>query len=119
MSYTLLFSPFSNTFNKEIGVTDTCAKLCGMLNNSVDIDACNIMCDAIGVESFWQLFVKYVLHEWCACDASIDQLLWLTDWMTIWFINVDLIIFNRVTPFFNFIFLLLLFIIGAFIYVTM
>lgn len=31
-----------------------------MLNNSVDIDACNVMCDAFGSERFWQLFVRYV-----------------------------------------------------------
>lgn len=42
----------------EIGVTDTCEKICSLLNSSVDVDACNVMCDAIGSQKFWQLFVR-------------------------------------------------------------
>lgn len=61
---------------EKVGVIDTCQKLCGMLNSTVDIDACTVMCDAIGVEAFWQLFVKVGINPIYACElvnACIPQ----------------------------------------------
>jgi len=52
----------------KIGVTDTCDKICNMLNSSVDIDACNVMCDAIGSARFWQLFVSVGINPIYACE---------------------------------------------------
>lgn len=31
-----------------------------MLNNSVDVAFCTGICDKVGADAFWQLFVKYV-----------------------------------------------------------
>lgn len=52
----------------KIGVTDTCDKICSMLNNSVEVDACNVMCDGIGSERFWQLFVSAGINPIYACE---------------------------------------------------
>lgn len=52
----------------KIGVDDTCDKICGMLNNTGDVDACTVMCDAIGSERFWQLFVSAGINPIYACE---------------------------------------------------
>lgn len=53
---------------EKIGVIDTCEKLCGMLNSSLDVKLCTDMCDAIGIQSFWQLFVKVDINPIYACE---------------------------------------------------
>lgn len=53
---------------EKIGVTDTCDKICGMLNSTIDIDACNVMCTAIGSNNFWELFVKVDINPIYACE---------------------------------------------------
>jgi hypothetical protein len=52
----------------KIGITDTCDKICGQLNSSVDVDACNVMCGTIGSQKFWQLFVSPGINPIYACE---------------------------------------------------
>jgi len=52
----------------KIGITDTCAKICSQLNDSVDIIACESLCDTIGIEKFWQMFVSAGINPIWACE---------------------------------------------------
>lgn len=52
----------------KIGVTDTCEKICSLLNSSIDVDMCNTMCDAIGSEKFWQLILSAGINPIYACE---------------------------------------------------
>jgi hypothetical protein len=52
----------------KIGVTDTCDKICGLLNSTTDVPVCESLCDAIGVTKFWQMFTSAGLNSIWACE---------------------------------------------------
>jgi len=52
----------------KIGVADTCSKICDMLNDSVDVVACESLCEAVNVTFFWQMFVSVGINPIWACE---------------------------------------------------
>jgi len=56
------------TIITRIGVDSTCDKLCGLLNSSSDQLLCNTLCDTIGFNAFWEMFVKDGINPIWACE---------------------------------------------------
>jgi len=52
----------------KIGVMDTCEKICGLLNDTVDVTVCEGLCDTVGIDKFWQMFVSAGINPIWACE---------------------------------------------------
>ncbi|EGC35185.1 hypothetical protein DICPUDRAFT_20777, partial [Dictyostelium purpureum] len=50
------------------GVIETCPKICGYLNKTVEIDICESLCDLVGVDEFWKIFVLNDINPFYACQ---------------------------------------------------
>jgi len=52
----------------KVGVSVTCDKICGFLNASADIQLCTSLCDAIGIQEFWEMFEDAGINPIWACE---------------------------------------------------
>ncbi|GAM18048.1 hypothetical protein SAMD00019534_012230 [Acytostelium subglobosum LB1] len=52
----------------EYGVEESCSLICGHLNNSNARTTCTVLCDVIGVDKFWKIFLLDGINPIYACQ---------------------------------------------------
>ncbi|KYQ90359.1 countin-like protein [Tieghemostelium lacteum] len=52
----------------EYGIIDSCSKICNLLNKSVEIDLCEVLCNAVGDDTFWKIFLLDDINPIYACE---------------------------------------------------
>lgn len=50
------------------GVTDACDDICEKLNNTVEITVCEGLCDTVGIDQFWHMFLQEGINPIWACE---------------------------------------------------
>ncbi|EGG20752.1 countin-like protein [Cavenderia fasciculata] len=52
----------------DYGVIESCSKICGYLNSTVEADVCTGLCDLVGVNEFWKIFLLDDINPIYACQ---------------------------------------------------